>query len=267
MIIDNSLLEMDVIKSFMKKYKFPKGLKINLIVTTNIEEEYKKQMKRLNRKYDYISPIDYNGLVCVPNTIEEETIIIINHDRVIDHKDNNCEVICTIFHELVHAKDYYNYYKRHLDGEYDSSENRDSQYGFLNWSEFNAKRISYYESCKLIYADKFGAKENLEEIIKHELPNKNKEIEEYLTDKNIGVEEIIYNIMFYLGRYSVWEELFPNEFGNNKKFPEELLKYKPYIDELYNTLKENNGNNEEYIEIKRLINFIKGTWVNISNNN
>lgn len=267
MIIDNNILESDIIKSFMNNYDFPKDLKIKLIITTDIEAEYKSQLQKLNKPYDYVSPIDYNGLTCVPNTIDEETIIIINYDRVKDYKNNNCEVICTIFHELIHAKDYYIYFKNNCNGKYDSSKNRDSLYGFTNWSEFNAKKISYLEYCKLLHGDKLKSNEELENINTNELPNKNKEIEDYLKSDDEDMEYIIYNLMFYLGRYSIWEELFPNEFCDNKKFPDELLKYKPIIDDLYITLKNNSGNIDDYIKIKKLINYFKGTWVNILSGN
>lgn len=70
--------------------------------------------------------------------------------------------------------------------------------------------------------------------------------------------------MFYLGRYSVWEKLFPQEFNDGKEYPNELLKYKPLIDELYKKLKSNPNKMEEYVEIKKLINYFKGAWVNIS---
>lgn len=267
MIIDNKLFEEDVFKTFMKEYDFPKELRIKIIVTPDIDDEYKKQLKRLNKKYDYVSPIDYNGITCVPNTVEEETIILINYDRIDALKDKDYGVICTIFHELIHAKDYYNYAKKYSEGKYDSSRNRDSLYGFNNWDEFNAKRISYHEYCKLAHGEKLHSDEELKNIEENELPVKNKEIEEYLTDDNIDIEMLIYNLMFYLGRYSIWEELFPKEFGNNARFPEKLTKYKPVVDELYEALKNNSGRMEDYIEIKKLINYFKGAWVNISNNN
>jgi len=267
MIIDNKLLEEDAFKLFMKEYDFPKELKIKIIITDNMEDEYKKQMQRLNKKYDYISPIDYNGITCVPNTVDEETVIILNYDSFDTLKNNDYGVIRTIFHELIHAKDYYNYAKKYCDGKYDSSKNRDSLYGFCNWSEFNAKKISYYEYCKLAHGDILYSDEKLKNIKQNELPVKNKEIEEYLKYDNIDMELIIYNLMFYLGRYSIWEKLFPKEFGNNIKFPDELNKYKPVVDELDEVLKNNSGRMEDYVEIKKLINYFKGAWVNISNNN
>ena len=96
--------------------------------------------------------------------------------------------------------------------------------------------------------------------------NKNKEIEDYLKDDNIDMEIIIYNLMFYLGRYSIQEKLFPKEFSNNIKFPDELNKYKSIVKELYEILKNNSGKIEDYIEIKKLINYFKGAWVDNSSN-
>ena len=206
-------------------------------------------LKKLNKPYDYISPIDFNGLTCVPNKIEEDTIILINSDRVIDLKNNNYEVICTIFHELIHAKDYYSYFKKYCNGIYDSSKDRGNQYGFMYWSEFNAKKISYYEYCKLMHGEKINSKEELSDLLKNE---------------DADVEDIIYNLMFYLGRYSVWEKLFPEEFINNQKLPKEMLKYEPLITELYKSLKNNSGTKEEYKEIRGLLNYFKGIWINIS---
>ena len=266
MTIDNKLLECDIIKKFMLEYKFPKKLNIKIIVTDNMESEYKRQMKKLNKQFDYVSPIDYNGITCVPNNVNEETTIIINFDRFKKIDEKNYEVICTIFHELIHAKDYYRYFKDYCDGSYNFSKNRDSQYGFVNWSEFNAKRLSYLEYCKLLHGEKINSKEELNNILENELPIKNKEIVDVLICDDLDMEEVIYNLMFYLGRYSIWEELFPNEFCNNDKFPEELNKYKPVVDELYKALKNNSGKTEDYIEIKKQINFFKGSWVNITSN-
>ena len=53
MAIDNNLLECDIFKSFMEEYDFPKELKIKIIVAGDMEDEYKKQLQRLNKKYDY----------------------------------------------------------------------------------------------------------------------------------------------------------------------------------------------------------------------
>lgn len=262
MTFDNTFLDSDIVKSFMANYNFPNELKIKIIITNDMEAEYKNQLSRLNKQYDYISPIDYNGITCVPNTIDQDTIILINSDIVIDYKVNNCEVICTIFHELIHAKDYYNYAKKYCNGAYDSSQNRDALYGVANWSEFNAKRISYLEYCKLIHGEKINSNEELDNIEKNELHVKNKELEDLLKNENSDMEDIIYGLMFYLGRYSVWEKLFPKEFDKNSKFPEELIKYSPLVGELYNALKNASDEIEDYIKIKKLINYFKGAWVN-----
>lgn len=267
MKIDNNILECEIVKEFIKKYDIPKELKIEIIITDDMEKEYNNNLQRFNKKYDYLSPIDYNGLTCVPNTIEEPIVILINYDRVEQCENNNYEVFCTIFHELIHAKDYYNYYKKYSNGVYDSSRNRYSFYGFTNWSEFNARRISYYEYCKLVHRERLNSIEELENIKNNELPNKNKLITETLTNDDNDLEDIIYELMFYLGRYSVWEELFPSEFSKGLNYPSELSKYEPLVSDLYDCLKNNSGELEEYSKIRNLLNSFKAMWVNISSCN
>lgn len=50
------------------------------------------------------------------------------------------------------------------------------------------------------------------------------------------------------------------------KFSSELNKYKPLVDKLYDTLKNNSGKMEDYIEIKKLINYFKLARVNVMSN-
>ena len=83
--------------------------------------------------------------------------------------------------------------------------------------------------------------------------------------RKLAFFHVLYNLMFYLGRYSVWSEFFPETFANNEMFPERLKEYKPLIDELYNHLKNHSNETNYYIELKRLINYFKGAWVNFLN--
>ena len=50
------------------------------------------------------------------------------------------------------------------------------------------------------------------------------------------------------------------------KFSSELNKYKLLVDKLYDALKNNSGKMENYIEIKKLINYFKGALVNVMSN-
>lgn len=260
----NNVLEEEIVTNFMSKYRLPRELKLIIKVTNNINKDVQNHMKKYNKEDDYISHRDFNGMICTPNNINEETLILLNYEKAINYENNKFEIMRTLFHELIHAKDYYNYYKTYFDGKYDSSHHRDSTYGFTFWSEFNAKKISCYEYRKLCLGDKIKSQDNKKYIISNELPHYNKEIDKLLKDSNSYMEDIIYNIMFYLGRYSVWEELFPEVFANSQKFSKELAKYKPVVDELYILLKKNSGKMSEYEEIKRYINLIKGRWVNIT---
>lgn len=250
---------------YIQKYEMPKDLKFEIEIVDNIEKSSKDYLKKIKKDYDYISIQEYNGVTLVPHTTNEPIMIFLSKERALNAINNNCEIICTLFHELTHAIDFYNYYSKYCGGNYDSSISRDSQYGFLNWAEFNAKRISYLEYCKILNGDKIKSKESLENILKVELPKKNNELDEYLTNNECDLEDIIYNLMFYLGRYSVWEDWFPNEFENGKHFSKELKKYLPLISVLFDLLKNTRNSKTEYENIKKHINYFKGMYVNLLN--
>lgn len=253
-----------VLEFYTNKYKVPKELKYEIAIVDDIEKSAEEYFKKIEKEYDYISDIDYNGVTLVPHTTDEPIMILLSKDRAISAKDNNCEIICTLFHELTHVVDFYNYYSVFCDGNYDSGIGRDSQYGFHNWSEFHAKKISYLEYGKIIYKENYNSSEVLDIIVNKTLPIKNDELDNYLTN-DYDLEEIIYNLMFYLGRYSVWEDWFPDEFKNGNHFSKELKKYQPLVDTLFDLLKNTNNTKNEYENIKKHINFFKGMYVNLNN--
>lgn len=250
---------------YIQKNDMPKDLKFEIEIVDNIEKNSKDYFKKIKKDYDYISIQDYNGATLVPHTTNEPIMIFLSKERALNAKNNNYEIICTLFHELTHAADFHNYYSKYCGGNYDSGVDRDSQYGFLNWTEFHAKRISYLEYCKIINGDKITSKESLENILNVELPKKNNELDEYLINNECDLEDIIYNLMFYLGRYSVWEDWFPSEFENGKHFSVELKKYLPLIVELSDLLKNTRNSKNEYENIKKHINYFKGMYVNLLN--
>ena len=57
-----------VLEFYTNKYKVPKELKYEIAIVDDIEKSTEEYFKKIEKEYDYISAIDYNGVTLVPHT-------------------------------------------------------------------------------------------------------------------------------------------------------------------------------------------------------
>ena len=245
---------------YSQEYKIPETLRCKIQIVDNIAEATKEFMNRTNRKY-IVDETDYNGTTCIPNVITDEIEIHISKKLIENYRANNWQFICTLFHELTHAVDFYNYCSKYFRGNYDSMINGDP-YGFHMWTEFNAKQKSYLLYSRFIRKCMEESKLPVGKPTDGELEFQN----DYITKsiKANGSKIAIYDIIQYLGRYYCWEIDYSDDFADGKQFPEIFKQnLEPEITDLYNALKKADDSIMYYNEIARLIRFLIGKLVMI----
>lgn len=195
-----------------------------------------------------------NGYIDVPNNISLPIKIVIGQNVINQYVEKDYQVFCTIYHELVHAWDYYNYCKKYYDGDYILMKNNKNFQAFYLWSEFNAKRRSYIYYRDLLQ-QKVSRSIQFDALMNKEIPYINENINYEIENYNGG--DLLYYIVHYLARYMVWEEIFLNQI-NNYSYINENVKtmlgnsLKP----LYEFLKKNKNmpsNSEDWDNFNKII--------------
>lgn len=178
-----------------------------------------KDIANVEKGKSFISGL--NGTLVLPTTSNEKPHILISNSTI----DDSMLFISTIIHELTHIHDFYDYAKHYNIECFSDIEKDDNFYNLYFWTEFHARRNGYYfyrKIYKSLINDNLSREEEIEHIRETECPFQLK----YLIDQLIKYEnnptQFVYSIIQLLGRFSVWQDLFPNEF-NASKLPKELL--------------------------------------------
>lgn len=209
-LMDNELDVMNNVDTFInsfvnmysQEHKIPDSLKYRIQIVDNIAEATKEFMNRTNRKY-IVDEKDYNGTTCIPNVITDEIEIYISKKLIENYRTNNWQFICTLFHELTHAVDFYNYCDKWFQGNYDFMINGSDHYGFHMWTEFNAKQKSYLLYSRFIKKCMEESKLPVGNPADGELEFQNDIITKSIKTNSRKIA--IYDIIQYLGRYYCWE--------------------------------------------------------------
>lgn len=175
---------------------------------------------------------DDNGRLVIPQKVGDTFYILLNETKIREYILNKDPTwIGTITHEITHAIDFYQMaQKRKLDN---YSELEKAKSLFASWSEYHAKRVGY-SFLRSICVEMNLLQENeetCEYIINEEWPYfKEKYYKAYNENSNDGIYQI-YLTMHILGRYSVWNDLYPNKF-NVENLLEDFYNA-PWIGNLY----------------------------------
>lgn len=180
-----------------------------------------------NQRSEIISNKRYienlNGTMVLPTKNGELSYILISKAIL-----NDTYFIGTIIHELTHIYDFMDFARDFCDDDYEVVYYHKHFWSFYNWSEFNARRKGYfyYREIQLNLLDKKpNNEEQLEHILNTELKFHNdrllNDLEEYPQDKD--KQKYFYSLIQFMGRFSVWEDLFPAIINPIKYLPDYLL--------------------------------------------
>lgn len=253
--------EFDEVFAFYKQHTNKEIPNIEIVVKEDMVEamlEYEENIdkrKSINEQREILA--NNNGITCYPNKKHEAFYIILNAKIFGELKNKDYQIFCTIFHEITHAIDFYNFAKAYCDSNYNFIELSSSFPGFYYWTEYNAKKVSYQlYSILMLGKENYFSCERKEHILNVEVKYQNENLREYLLKYQDDYKLQLYYIVQYLARYSIWEEIDKKSFENCKLMPEWLLSISNELEEVYNLFvslptfdvaKENFDKIEEYL--------------------
>lgn len=205
---------------------FPEAEKIPVSVSFTDDLNRTHAEIRPDRKEELLASnrqSDFNGRMVVPLSIDDNIHILLNWKKFLEYTlDRSMTWVGTLAHEYTHAIDFYQMARMEGLDSYVPLEETDHYLLFHQWTEYHARRCGYiilrryFESIK----EMPDRDDQLRHIIDTEAP---RHAEWFYRDYHRGSgSDRLYLTMQYLGRYSVWMDLFPDVFTENK-----LLEYCP----------------------------------------
>ena len=202
----------EVLADFFNTYEI-KPYPINIIITSNLVEEYFRLRPDFVGKMDGEEQVkNFNGLMVAPIEFEGQFTILLNAQYVCKQvQDGKFDFVGTLVHEATHINDFMQYSKIIEIQDYNFILDRSKNRLFHYWTEYNAKKRGYYFLRKYIFSNNMKDRQAYSYIMKTELPFHI----DYLVEKfnsTDSIDEQMYCTVHFLGRLSVWQDLFPNDF-------------------------------------------------------
>ena len=169
-----------------------------------------------------------NGTMVMPSTKDGIHYILISKAIL-----NETYYIGTIIHELTHIHDYIDFSAEFCDGNYESIWEHASSGFFYYWSEFHARRNGYSYSRKIL-----NCEDDIDFILNTEIELQNDYLLKNLrTHRYSDAVNYVYFVVQYMGRFSIWEDMYPDKITAHTHLPDYLQNaYGPKLIELYDTL-------------------------------
>lgn len=196
-----------------------------------------------------------NGTMMFINNCITDTAHIIISENAIENNINRDQYLSTYIHELTHAYDFYKFGMfnklNNLEDIWELTDNR----AFHFWTEYNAKRQAYYLYRKILNWDNVSSNA-IAKIKNNEIILQINNIKADLFSYQNSINDIIYFIIQFLGRFSVWNDLFPNHFNVNT-LPNELINvFGSGLTNLYEFLYDNKRFDDIKLKFSQLDNLL-----------
>lgn len=178
------------------------------------------------------------ALTIPPKTIDGKFTIVINQDYFWESaKNQDWQWVGTLTHEMTHVCDYINYVKMNDLDNYNVAQRELVHRPFVLWTEFHARATGYFFMRKFIFGEKnndMSDKSQIDNILQKELPFQINWFSQQYQAANGNADIQLYETMQFMGRYSIWEKLFPNVF--NKRVRQHVFGSNPWMLEMYEFL-------------------------------
>lgn len=212
-----------------------------------VDDLYQRRLELATSKEDFKNVIhsksiisEFNGTMVLPYKKSEIPYILIAKNAVSD----DFAFTGTLIHELTHIHDYYDFVEENSIDLYEDVEKHNLFSSFYQWSEYHAKRNGYNYYRKFCYSFLYSEpeiKEQITYIRDTECPFQLNYFIESLRKNENNSTLFLYSIMQFLGRFSVWEDLFPDSFNVNR-LPQIIIDtFGDRIIDLYKFLKQHSS--------------------------
>lgn len=235
---------------------------VNTIISDCLSKTYFEISPDLieGHKEDEIKSIDeLNGMMVLPHAVEDSINILLSKKKIIKYtNDGSMTWLGTFAHELTHAIDFQQMaikenlrcYKPLLDtGKY---------YMFHLWSEYHARKLGYTYLRNLLGVDAVHDESSrIDHIHKIECPAQfEHHFKEYHETNNGNIQ--MNSTMQLLGRYSVWCDLFPNEFNDNAF--RKLFVNTPWMYHIFIFLRRHDSLDAVYTDFEDMKQILSENW-------
>ena len=212
---------------------------VEIVIAESVSDIYMQKRPELFEGDNALSPeaVDKNrGLTIPPEVADGTFTIAINKEYFLNAvKNKDWQWAGTITHEMTHVFDYMNYVKMNGVENYDIVQKELLHRPFVLWTEFHARATGYFFTRKFTFGDKYDDKNDKDQtdfILQKELPYQINWFSQQYEAANGNIQ--LYEAMQFMGRYSIWEKLFPNVF--NKRVRQQVFGSNPWMLEMYDFL-------------------------------
>lgn len=230
-----------LIDKYYEYYQYMQRIPVKIVFTYDLWKthfKYRPDHKERLMNEGHKSQSEDNGRMILPNKFEDEIYVLLNLKKVEEYtKDKSMAWIGTMAHELTHAIDYYQMARKESLEKYDLLEETSSYLPFQLWSEYHARKLGYGFLRRILEVDVDSCteKDRIKYIVDTEWPFHMKSfLDEYHKTSNGNVQ--MYLTMQLLGRYSVWCDLFPDDF--NEKVFTTTFENNPWFHHLFSFIRK-----------------------------
>ena len=216
-----------IVKAILNMFYVETNMKQIDVQIEFVDDLYNRRLELAKNEKDRVDVINseefisgFNGTMVLPLVATDKPTILIAKSAI----DDNGLFIGTVIHELTHIHDYYDFAALNEILLLSKVPEHKDFSQLYQWSEYHARRYGYYFYSKLMYSlqEPASLDDRLNYIKNTECTFQYDYLKGQLCKYENEATQYIYNIMQFLGRYSVWQDLFPNDINENS-LPKGLL--------------------------------------------
>lgn len=203
-----------ILRDFFKTFDY-EPFPISITLALDLWETYFSLRPDHGSKVGGQQTPDSHGAVVPPMLLDGQFTVLVDIKYLQnDLQNGGWNWVGTIIHEVTHARDYIQYTKLVGARSYDEVLNKSKYSPFHVWTEFNARRHGYYFLRKYTFQS-MKDEAQLDFIVQTEMPFHIDYMSKECHVNKDGWEQL-YLATQFMGRLSVWKELFPQYFTSNK---------------------------------------------------